>query len=638
MQYSRLSQCYQNLESTQSTLEKSSIMADLFEDAKPEDLEMLAHLVMGRAFPAWKDLDMGIGDKLMVKALSRTTGISEDAVEDAWREQGDLGDVATEFVGKKKQQTLAQKELTVDLVQNNLEEIAQMSGSNSQDRKIAKISELIGFATPQEAKYIVRTVIENMRVGVGEGLVRDAIVEAFFAELVTPSDFPKKLESSGLNVGIDADAEETVAGYGLFDTFAEENKVTYIDTDDLERTDFWRNGDGYDLLVIPEDTISAWEDRLAYMIQHAYDVTTDFGQVARIAAEQGPDGLDDLEIELFRPVKVMLAQKVEAMDDAFEKVGNGEGNAIIEYKYDGMRVQIHKRGDDVKVFTRRLEDVTKQFPDIVKAVKENVEVEECIIEGEAVAHDPDDWSKVPFQQLSKRIKRKYDIQEMVKTIPVAVYLFDIIYKDGESLIEAAGKERWDTLGDCIEAEDRSLVLADHIETNDPEEARAFYQKALNENQEGVMLKNMDARYKPGSRVGYMVKMKPVMETLDLVIVAADWGEGRRSEWLGSFTLACRDQETGEFLTVGKMATGITDEQLKEMTDRLDPLIEETDGRQVTIRPEVVVEVAYEEIQESPQYESGYALRFPRLVQVREDLDAERANEQEKVKRLYEEQN
>lgn len=637
MDYSRLADCYEELEATQSTLEKAHILAGLFREADADELEILAHLVMGRAFPAWKDLDLGVGDKLMVKAIARTTGISEDAVEDAWREQGDLGNVAEEFVGKKKQQTLAQKELTVALVQNNLEEIAVMEGANSQDRKIAKISELIGFATPQEAKYLVRTVLENMRVGVGEGLVRNAIVEAFFSELIEPKEFPKKLEQEELQVGIDDELKDQVQDYGLFESFEEHNDITYIDVDELTLDDFWRNGDGHDVMVLTSDHVSEWSDRLERSVQHAYDVTTDFGRVARIAATDGPEGLAELEIELFRPVKVMLAQKVETMEGAFEKVGNSGGNAFVEFKYDGMRVQIHKNGDEVKVFTRRLEDVTTQFPDIVNAVKRNVTVDRCIIEGEAVAYDPDSNAKIPFQQLSKRIKRKYDIEEMVATIPVTVYLFDIIYHEGESMIHDPLKTRWDALKDSINEEEQALMLADHIETADVEEARRFYQQALSENQEGVMLKNMDAAYKPGSRVGYMVKMKPVMETLDLVIVAADWGEGRRSEWLGSYTLACRDPETGEYLTAGKMATGFTDEDLEEMTERLRPLIQETQGRHVTIEPSVVVEVAYEEIQKSPQYESGYALRFPRLVQVREDMGREDANEVAKVERLYEEQ-
>ncbi|MDY6774414.1 MAG: ATP-dependent DNA ligase, partial [Candidatus Nanohaloarchaea archaeon] len=342
-------------------------------------------------------------------------------------------------------------------------------------------------------------------------------------------------------------------------------------------------------------------------------------------------GLGGMEMELFRPVKVMLAQKVESMEDGFDTVGDEDCEAALEYKYDGFRVQIHKKGEEVKVFSRRLEDVTEQFPDIVKAVKES------IIEGERVAYDPEDNSMVPFQKLSKRIKRKYDIQEMVEKIPVTVYLFDTIQMEGEVMIDEPQRERWKELKETVEEEDWDLELAHHIETSDLEEARKFYQKALNQGQEGIMLKNLDARYKPGSRVGYMVKLKPVMETLDLVIVEADWGEGRRSDWLGSYLLACREEETGDLKTVGKMATGFTDEQLEEMTQRLEPLVVESEGRHVELKPEVVVEVAYEEIQESPKYESGYALRFPRLVQVREDMDPEEANELGKVENLYESQ-
>lgn len=638
MKYSRLVDTYRELEATQSTLEKAHIMADLFQDADPDELEIIAILVMGRPFPAWKDLDIGIGNKLMVKAISRATGISENKVENAWREKGDLGDVAEEFVGKKKQQTLATKELTPSLIQDNLEDMALIEGSNSQDQKLAKISELISFATPEEAKYIVRTILGMMRVGVGEGLVRNAIIEAFFSGIIDAKEFPKKLEETGLRVGIEEDIRDSATSYGLFDTFEEHNDIEYLSADELELEDFWKNGEaGHDLMVLSDSTASTWSDQLERTVQHAYDVTTDFGKVARTAAVDGPEGLQDMEIELFRPVHVMLAQKVDSMDDGFDTVANSEGVVSLEYKYDGMRVQIHKNGDDVKVFTRRLEDVTKQFPDIVNAVKAHVDDDACILEGEAVAYDPETGDKIPFQQLSKRIKRKYDIQRMVEEIPVTVFLFDILYQDGESTLNVPAKERWELIKNIVDAQEQELELADHLETDDLEEARTFYQQSLNENQEGVMLKNLDATYKPGSRVGYMVKLKPVMETLDLVIVEADWGEGRRSQWLGSYTLACRDDETGELKTVGKMATGFTDEQLEDMTERLEDSIVEENGRHVILDPEVVVEVAYEELQKSPQYESGYALRFPRLVQVREDMDPENANELEKIENLYDSQ-
>ncbi|MDY6761746.1 MAG: ATP-dependent DNA ligase [Candidatus Nanohaloarchaea archaeon] len=634
MQYSRLVHTYQQLEATQSTDEKSSILAELFREADPDDLEVLGHLAMGRAFPAWETLEMGIGSKLMVRAIATATGNSEEAVEDEWRETGDLGDTVEQFVEGKKQRTLDEKELDLAGVQENLEKIASMSGEGSEEKKISHISELIAFAGPEEAKYLVRMVLENLRVGVGEGLVRDAIVKAFFADVVDASGFTERLEERGMTVGIDDTLADDVKEYGLYDSFAEDNEVVYVDPEELELEDFWTE-DGYDLVVL-EDT-GDWEDELTELVQHAYDVSTDLGAVARTAAEDGVDGLDEMAMEVFRPLKVMLAQKAETMEDAYDTVGDEDGVAALEYKYDGFRVQIHKKGDEVKVFSRRLEDVTDQFPDIVAAVKEHIEAEECIIEGETVAYDPEDGSMVPFQQLSKRIKRKYDIQRMVQEIPVTVYLFDIIRVDGESMLEEPLRERWDALEGIVDGEEQEMVLAHHLETADMEEAQTFYQTALDRGQEGIMLKNMDARYRPGSRVGYMVKLKPVMETLDLVIVEADWGEGRRSDWLGSYLLACRNEETGELETVGKMATGFTDEQLQAMTDRLEDLVVEEEGRHVVLKPEVVVEAAYEEIQQSPEYESGYALRFPRLVQVREDMDPEEANELEKVEDLYESQ-
>ncbi len=635
MDYSRLVDCYSALESTQSTLEKADILADLFREAEPDELEILGHLVMGRAFPAWEDLDMGIGSKLMVKAIARATGEPAGRVEEAWKDTGDLGDAAAGLVQGKKQATLGSKDLTPASVQATLRKIAGMAGEGSEDNKISRIAELIGHAEPDEARYLVRTIIEDMRVGVGEGLVRNAIVNAFFAEVIEPGDFAGHLEDEGLRVAIDRDVEDDVTGYGLWDAFEDRNDVAFVDPGDLDLADLWR-GEGYDLVVLAD--AGSWTDDLKDLVQHAYDVTTDLGKVARIAKEDGVPGLRDLDMQLSRPVKVMLAQKVESMEDGFEQVGDASGVVALEYKYDGFRVQIHKDGDDVKVFSRRLEDVTDQFPDIVAAVREHVSAASCIIEGEVVAYDPETYEMVPFQQLSKRIKRKYDIQEMVRQIPVTVELFDVIHDGEGSLLEEPLRDRWDRLAGMVDEAERDIELADHLETDDIEEARTFYQEALTDGQEGVMLKNLDASYTPGSRVGYMVKLKPVMETLDLVIVAADWGEGRRSDWLGSYTLACRDEETGGFRTVGKMATGFTDEQLQEMTDRLEPLITGEEGRHVTLEPEVVVEVAYEEIQESPQYDSGYALRFPRLVQVREDMGPDEANERAKIEHLYSSQN
>ena len=228
--------------------------------------------------------------------------------------------------------------------------------------------------------------------------------------------------------------------------------------------------------------------------------------------------------------------------------------------------------------------------------------------------------------------RKYDIKETEDKIPVEINLFDVVYLNGKTLINEKFSDRRKTLEGIINRTE-TFRIAEHVITEDPKEADKFYQYSLSLGHEGVMVKNLDAPYKPGSRVGYMYKIKPVMETLDLVIVGATWGEGRRAHWLASFLLGARDADTGKILEIGRMATGLTDDQFKEMTENLKPLIVEEIGKEVKLKPKVVVEVAYEEIQKSPSYTSGYALRFPRLVRVRDDKGAEDADTVERVEGL-----
>ncbi|MFB6190424.1 MAG: ATP-dependent DNA ligase [Candidatus Nanohaloarchaea archaeon] len=556
MKYSRLVETYEKLEQTQATLEKTEILAELFEDAGDE-LDQVVLLSMGRAFPSWQDLDLGISSKTMVDIIKEASGKSEAEIENTWKEEGDLGSAAERILeGGGGQQSLMQKELTVGRVNEKLEKVARMEeeslGSVSMDKKKKEVAALLNDSTPREAKYIVRTFIENLRLGVGEGIVRDALAETFF---------------DGEN------AEE---------------------------------------------------------IQRAYDLTNDFKEVAR-ACRKGIEEIESLEIELFRPIKSMLAKKVESIEDGFEEVGKP---AAVDYKYDGFRAQIHCREGEVKVFTRRLEDVTEQFPDVKEFVEAHVRADNFIIDAEVTAYDPEDGSTIPFQKLSRRVKRKYGIEEMKEKIPVEVRPFDLLYLDG-SMIEESYQDRFSRLEEIVDEDEQELRLADRKVTRESEDVSVLQQQALDEGHEGIMMKNLDARYKPGSRVGYMVKLKPVMETLDLAIIGAKWGEGRRSNWLSRLKLGCYDEDSGEYRQTGKMATGLTDEQLEEVTERLKPLIIEEDGRDVKVRPEVIVEAEYEEIQESPTYDSGYALRFPRLKSFRDEK--EEADSLEKVERLYEQQ-
>ena len=550
MEFSKLVEHLEKVESTQASLEKIDILSSLYSESE-DHLEDVVMLSLGRISPAWQDLDLGISSKSVVDIIAMASGRKEEEVEEVWKTSGDLGDAAEEMVENKKQQRLMTKELTVEKVMNRLQKVSEMekqgiSQSVSQDKKKKLLADLLSSAEPREARYLARMMLENLRIGIGEGTVRDALDQAFL------------------------------------------------------------NGEHSEL------------------VQQAYDYSNDFRQVAK-ASRKGTEELDKIDLQLFRPVKSMLAQKVESIEDGFDTVGEP---AAVDFKYDGLRAQIHVKEGEVKIFTRRLENITDQFPDVKKYVEKQVDSENCIIDSEIVGMK--DGEVIPFQRLSKRIKRKYEIEKLRNEIPVELRPFDLIYEE-ESLMEKPYSERWKRLEEVID-ENEDVRLADHIETSSVEDVNEMQQSSLGENHEGVMMKSLDAEYKPGSRVGYMVKLKPVMETLDLAIIGAQWSEGRKSGWLGRLKLGCWNDETGEYEMVGRMSSGLTDEQLEEVTERLKPLIKSEEGRDVELRPEVLVEVEYEEIQESPTYESGFALRFPRLKSFRDDK--EEADSKERVKSLF----
>lgn len=527
----------------------TSIVADFLRDVPGDELQQTLLFLMGKIFPAWSERELGIGGKLVIRAISKVSGAKEGDVEDRIRETGDIGLAAESLLVRKAQTTLFSEKLTTRRVYNNMERLADLTGKGSQEKKISYIEELLSFAEPVEARYVVRLILEELRLGVGEGIVGDAIAQAFNVD--------------------------------------------------------------------------------SKLVEHSYSLCSDLGEVAQIAKQEGNTGLEKVTIKTGRPVEVMLAQKIGGIKEVLEKFGK----AAFEIKYDGARIQIHKDYNRMELYTRRLENVTKQFPEIVREARENIKAKSAIIEGELVAiKSVEDRHPRPFQDLSRRIKRRYNIPEMVKNIPVEINLFDILYYEGESRIGYGFMDRRGLLERIVDQTD-SFRLADQLITDDIKKAEVFYKKALSLGHEGVMAKNPDAPYQPGSRVGYMYKIKPIMETLDLVIVGATWGEGRRAHWLGSYLLAVYDPDTGEFLDIGRMATGFTDEQLREMTELLRDDITEEVGTGVKLKPKVVVEAAFEEIQKSPTYSSGYALRFPRLVRVRHDKGPEDADTPHRVEEL-----
>lgn len=552
MKYSELCEYYERLEATTKNLEMRDIVAELLLEAPPEDLEIIALATMGKVFPASVDKDIGIAGKLMQDIISKAYGVSKEEVVDRFKETGDLGKTAEYFCKNKRQTSLMKKDITVDKVFRNLRRLSDTTGTGSEERKCNLVKELLVSAEPVEARYIVRTTLQEMRMGVGEGAVRDAIAEAF-----------------------DVPAEK---------------------------------------------------------VEEAFFKLTDYGKVARTTKEEGQEGLEKVEIEVGRPLRVMLAERSESLEEALEEYGE----SALEVKLDGFRGQIHKSGDDITLFSRRLEDKTDQFPEVVEWARECLKPDKCIIDAEIVAVD-ENGEPLVFQNLSKRIQRKYDIKRMREEIPVQVNCFDLFYVDGENWMGEKLSDRWSKLSDIVKEKEKKFGLVEHMETDNIEEANKFYQRALKENQEGIMVKNLNAVYQPGKRVGYWKKVKETMEPLDLVIVEGIWGEGKRSEWISSLMLAVRDPDTGELLETGKMATGMTEDELAEITEKLKDMIIREEGRRVKVKPELVVEVGYEEIQESPKYEAGYALRFPRMMRFRYNKSPEEADTIKRLKNLYNKQ-
>lgn len=549
MKFSKLTNTFEKLDSTRKRLELTDIVAEFIKDTEEYLLPTVCRFVQGRIFPAWSEQELGVAEKLMIKCISTVSGKTEKGIEEMIRDTGDTGLAAEQILSTKKQTTLYSRTLDVEDVEASLTKLAGLSGKGSQDKKIAYINELLSSAEGVEGKYIVRLILGELRLGVGDGIVRDAIVKAF-----------------------EVPAEE---------------------------------------------------------VERAYYLTSDLGEVAGIVKAKGEQGLKDVAMKPGRPIKVMLARKKQNIMEVAGEVGE----AAYEVKYDGVRVQIHKKDVEVTLYTRRLENVTAQFPEIVKAARDHVKVSDAIIEGEIVAIQMiGDRTPRPFQDLSRRIKRKYDILEIAKKIPVEVNLFDVLYSEGEAKLETPFIERRKLLKSIIK-ETATFRLAKQVVTKNLDTAEEFYQYALSQKHEGVMVKVLDAPYKPGARVGYMYKVKPIMETLDLVVVGATWGEGRRASWLGSYLLAAYDPNTGEYQTIGRMATGLSDEQLADYTEFFKDYVISESGKDVSIKPKVVFEVAYEEIQKSQTYTSGYALRFPRLVRLRDDKGPADADTLERVEEI-----
>ena len=512
----QLVNCLKELEITSGRNEKIKILSSFLKRLNINEIYPTISLISGSIFPEGDRRVLEIGDRTLRKILSES-----------------------------KQSTLQRKPLTIITLFNQLEKIASISGKGSRTKREFIISSLLGQANNSESDYIIRILMGELRIGIGEGLILEAIADS-----------------------------------------------STVDVSSIKR---------------------------------AYALTGNLGYTAEQAFMKHKEGIDQIELKLFEPIKPMLSETALDLQNAFEI---HKGKTALEYKLDGARVQIHKGKDRIEIFSRRLSKITSSLPEIVEIMSNIKKVQEFILEGEVIAVDHK-GRPLPFQDLMRRLRRISDIEKLMKKIPVRLILFDIIYLDGKSTINLTQKERRKILERIFSEK----LLTPHLESQNIEEAKKFFKKAITEGHEGLIAKSLDAKYKPGKRDRSWLKIKQ-FSTLDLVIVAADWGYGRRKGWLSNYHLAARKNGSNEFLEIGKTFKGLTDEEFKWMTARLLDLKINSDEYTVYVRPEVVVEVAFDEVQKSPNYKSGYALRFARITRIREDKSTKDSDTISNVRKIF----
>ena len=547
MNYKELVEVYEALESTTKRLEKTKILADFYRSLDDETLPMITLMTLGKVFPPWSEKEIGIGSKLLMKTIATIVGVSVDEVEDKFRDTGDLGIATEELYKKRSQTTFFSHPLTIQKVYNNIRRMANISGNRAQSKKIDSLLELFSLASPKEAKYIARTVIEELRVGVGEGTIRDGIAEAF-------------------NINKD-------------------------------------------------------------VVERAHMLTNDLGLVAQVACNEGADGLKKLTLNPGKPVKPMLAQLAEGIDISIKDLGG----AYCETKYDGIRVQIHRKGNDILVFTRRLENIGKAVPEIIEYIYKSLPNLDFIIEGEIIVTKK--GKPISFQYILQRIRRKYEIEKVMEKVPLTLYLFDVLYYK-KPLIDEPFEKRRQILEEIVKIKENKIELSRQakVTTENIQDAIELFNKSIEEGHEGIMIKDPKAPYIPGIRGKKMLKFKAEPETLDLVVVGGTYGRGKRAHLIGSYLLALRDDD--DLKTIAHVATGLDDKTLMELSEKMKRLFKDKKGRKVEVFPKIVLEVAYSEIVKSPEYESGYSLRFPVVKGIREDKGVEDIDTLERVDSMF----
>jgi len=567
------------MEGTTKRLELTRLLVELFQKTSPELISKMVYLIQGKLRPDFEGIELGVAEKLAVRAIAKSSGIPIKKVDETYKKSGDLGNAATIILERKKQTTFVKESITVHRVYETLYKIATLEGARSQDMKMKYISSLLNDATPLESRFIIKILLGTLRLGIAENTVMDALATAF--------------------------------------TGTKENRK---------------------------------------ILEDAYNVSSDLGKVAESVATKGEMGAKEFQVTLFNPIRPMLADRVKSEKEAIKKLGD---KFAAEYKLDGERVQVHLKGDEVILFSRSLENITSYYPDIVENIPKSIKTKEAILEAEAVAISYDSGEFLPFQELMHR-RRKYGIEKAVMKYPITVNFFDVLYIDGKSCLNLVYAERRKILEEIIQEDDFSkrvpMTVVQH-----QNEIEDFFENSINSGCEGLMLKMLDAPYQAGARGNLWLKLKreyrnELGDSLDLVVIGAFFGRGRRTGRYGTLLLATYDNENDTFPSICKVGTGFTDEDLDQfyqlLSDKVilkkNPRIESEMKPDVWFEPELVIEIVASEITLSPIHRtamnvirknSGLALRFPKYTgKIRQEKGPEDASTTQEAITLYRSQN
>jgi len=578
MKFSVLSDSLEKMELTTKRLELTDILVELIKKTPTNRISKVIYLIQGKIRPNFEGVELGIAEKLVIRAISKSSGTTIKKIEADYNDDGDLGKTGANILKQKTQTTFSAETITLDRVYDTLLKISNLEGKGSQDMKMKYISSLLNDATPIESKFVLKILLGTLRLGIAENTVMDALAIAF--------------------------------------TGKKENRE---------------------------------------IVENAYNVSSDLGKVSEVLATEGLDGILKFDTSLFSPIRPMLADRVKSEQDAIKKI---ENEFAAEYKLDGERAQIHKKNNEIILFSRSLENITKYYPDIVEKISNSINANEGIFEAEIVAINESTGNFLPFQELMHR-RRKHKLEQAILDYPITVNFFDLLYYNGNDFLEKPYSERRKNLESIIKENNFARLIPMSIVKKE-EDISEILENSINSGCEGLMLKVLNSPYRAGTRGNNWLKLKreyqnELGDSLDLVVVGAFFGRGRRTGKYGTLLLSTYNSESDTFPTICKVGTGFTDENLDQLFQILsnkvilkkNPRVESSIEADIWFEPELVLEIVASEITLSPIHktgldmirkDTGFALRFPKFTgKIRTEKSVEDASVDEEVIALYKNQ-